>query len=107
MIENVVGPTSCAPSGICTTLERASTGAAVSCGDLDALGHQDWFLPAINELTVVASVAPLLSAFDDGFYWSSTEALLGTAVAGDVLAATGMQRNKAQAYPVRCVRRQP
>jgi hypothetical protein len=63
--------------GIDTASCATGTDAAVICADLFLNGFDDWFLPSIKELNLVRNVLYLkgFGNFDDGTYWSSTEAL--------------------------------
>jgi len=56
--------------------QRGETGkAAQRCNDMTFGGHNDWFLPSMNELDLIRKELKQGSfgAFKDGWYWSSSQ----------------------------------
>ena len=85
--------------------------AAEYCNGLNAHGHSDWYLPALDELNVLYTNRTAIGGFNisglffDGLYLSSSE--LGSTTAGSQLFNDGNQGglNKNEGLVVRCVRR--
>ena len=53
--------------------QGAGSYAAKLCHDLTVGGHNDWFLPSINELDKLYTNKVAIGGFADSFYWSSSE----------------------------------
>lgn len=53
--------------------------AAQICADFGSHGHDDWYLPAKNELNILYTNKDAIGAFTSGQYWSSTEISTGVA----------------------------
>ena len=85
--------------------------AASLCATSAVSGYSDWYLPAVNELSLVyANVASnAIGDFASGDYWSSTEYNVDPPffAGAEAFSAGGAQSydNKAIALGVRCVRR--
>ena len=47
--------------------------AAKLCGELDAFGYTDWYLPAREELDAIYQARDAVGGFGNQWYWSSTE----------------------------------
>lgn len=81
--------------------------AAQACADLNALGRDDWYLPASAELAVLRTNRMALGGLVSGEYWSSTDQQLQFAVAVNLLGSgsgtTAVFKDRLR--PVRCVRR--
>jgi hypothetical protein len=81
--------------------------AAQACADLNALGRDDWYLPASAELTVLRSNRMALGGLVSGEYWSSTDQQTQFAVAvnlsGSPPSTTAVFKDRLR--PVLCVRR--
>lgn len=79
--------------------------AASYCVGLAFGGHNDWYLPASDELVVLATNRTAIGGFANSAYWSSTEAASSIAVAVDMTNAGLQSRGKTDNYRARCVRR--
>lgn len=93
--------------GNTTTIASASgVAAAKVCHQLTAFGHEDWYLPAINELVAVFENMADPETFPNAQYWSSTEESASDAVALNF--ETGEIQNVAKNAQLgcRCVRKQ-
>jgi hypothetical protein len=77
--------------------------AAKHCYDLDAFGHDDWYLPAISELKAVCEGSATLS--DQTYYWSSTEYNGLDAYLVHTGGCDSIAQNKYKQYTFRCVRK--
>ena len=80
--------------------------AAEVCFNKIAHGHDDWYLPAYNELDPMENSGNYLSGIDPaGQYWSSSEASNNTARA--LVVSTGNSANRAKnvSVKIRCVRK--
>jgi hypothetical protein len=53
--------------------------AARICYDLDLNGYTDWYLPSKDELDLVYQNQALIGGFNNGIYWSSSQATSTTA----------------------------
>ena len=81
--------------------------AARACYDLEAHGHSDWFLPAKEELTMLALHADEIGGFDSDRYWSSTE-YMGHGAWSQRFAPghnAPLTAVKSETRAVRCIRR--
>lgn len=81
--------------------------AARHCGNLSEGGHNDWYLPSINELEVLAVNRAVIGGFGDN-YWSSTEASRTETMANDFWgppSGNSFPIAKNANYLVRCVRK--
>jgi hypothetical protein len=47
--------------------------AANYCHNLNEDGHTDWFLPAVNQLSLMQQQAYTSTLFPESIYWTSTE----------------------------------
>jgi hypothetical protein len=88
--------------------------AAQYCYDLIVHGHDDWYLPADNEVLELynnRNAGALNGTFDltgsdpDGFYLSSSEASDSLAALRDFSTGLGASNFKSDAHPLRCVRK--
>jgi len=81
--------------------------AALYCANLDAYGHDDWYLPAKDELATFYVHRIAIGGFDGGgtYYWSASEYNLN--LAWTLRFSDGSQNylNKNYARLVRCARR--
>ena len=83
------------------------------CVELSAHGHDDWYVPAVNELGVLRSNRNAgalngtfnISGFPDSFYWSSSEFADTRARGTDFNTGTISQPAKGADYNIRCVRK--
>ena len=82
--------------------------AAAVCSDATDFGYNDWYLPARNEMLVLATNKVAIGNFAlPNAYWSSTESgsLTATMVSVNTVSASAGY-GKWSAYNVRCVRQQ-
>lgn len=87
--------------------------AAQYCSDLNSHGHDDWYLPAQDELDVIyqnQNVGALNGTIDDsfdppGYYWTSSEYSLSLAIAIQMPVGAQVEDTKSFDYSVRCVRK--
>lgn len=82
--------------------------AALYCNSLIAHGHDDWYLPASGELTIIATnknLGLLSGTFDATYYVSSREWNAGSAAFVSFINTSTGPNTKSASYPVRCVRR--
>ena len=79
--------------------------AAVLCENLVAHGHNDWYLPAEDELDVLYDNRVAIGGFGTSRYWSSSE--LNGGFARNLLFSNGFQTSNFKSFTlaVRCVRR--
>lgn len=84
------------------------------CVELDAYGHDDWYVPAFNELEILYSrrnTGDFSGTFDlsgslSSIYWSSSESADTRARGRNFTSPSGISPAKATAdYSVRCVRK--
>lgn len=77
--------------------------AAQHCANSTANGHNDWYLPAANELDLMLNNHELIGNFSFGYIWSSSETNNGGAIFSRIGSApTALPKSNAQR--VRCVR---
>jgi len=90
-----------------------TSSAAEMCRSLNIGGHNDWYLPAINELESLLSVAPTIGQIIrdnlgdsvSGFpHWSSTEVVFSGAYGMDKTSTNPVLFNKADEWPIRAIR---
>ena len=80
--------------------------AAAVCANLNILGHNDWYLPSINELQAIHRNRTLFSGLLPALYWSSSEDALGhEAQLVDFSVGYSIYQPKNVMARVRCVRR--
>ncbi len=86
--------------------------AAQACVDLSSNGHNDWYLPAADELSVLIQNAAAIGNFLSGYtYWSSTEEAQNNIAAdyavqqADSSGSASSGGLKSYANRVRCVRK--
>tara|TARA_B100001173_G_C15925723_1_gene520498 strand:- start:204 stop:872 length:669 start_codon:yes stop_codon:yes gene_type:complete len=62
-------------NAIITAYGTGGNYAAKICDDLELNGYNDWFLPSIDELSLMCQnlYSVGLGSFTNGFYWSSTD----------------------------------
>ena len=78
----LLGATSTSDGRTNTDIIAAAAGdypCADICAALDAAGHDDWFMPSVNELGVLRNNRSAIGGFSGGSYWSSTEVSDSTA----------------------------
>jgi len=81
--------------------------AAARCQNLDVHGHEDWYLPATEELEILATNRSQIKGFGSN-YWASTESNRTQAIANDFSGAGAGNTfpvAKNANYFVRCVRK--
>lgn len=83
-----------------------SVSAAGVCHNLEAFGHNDWYLPAINELVAVYENMDDPESFPNTFYWSSTEESAQEAVALNFDSGEIENDAKNVQLGCRCIRKQ-
>lgn len=79
--------------------------AAEYCEGLSAHGKSDWYLPALNELSVLYTNRAAIGGFSSGLYWTSSER--SNEWARDINFSNGVQNyngKSAETTNVRCVR---
>jgi len=97
--------------GLGTTPSPAPYVAARHCDDLSAHGHDDWYLPAQDELDVLFDNRVAIGGFNvsgsfpAGSYWSSSERLDYIARSQRFSDGFQLNINKSHGLSVRCVRR--
>lgn len=85
--------------------------AAIYCNSLTANNHDDWYLPAIEELLVLGDNAAAIGNFDltgdwtDGYYWSSSESTNQAAWVSQLSTNFPHTRPKNIDFRIRCVRK--
>lgn len=80
--------------------------AAFFCSNLNAFGHTDWYLPAVDELMVFYDNKSAIGGFASGVYWSSTEGYhLSNAYRIDFSDGNNDQWNKNYSMQIRCARK--
>lgn len=80
--------------------------AAFFCSNLNAYGHTDWYLPAVDELLVFYDNEAAIGGFVSGEYWSSTEGYhLSNAYRVDFSSGNNDQWNKNYSMQIRCARK--
>ena len=96
------------PVGLQMQYETEGQTACKVCAELVALGYDDWYLPASEELRAMIADSTLSLR---KYYWSSTETTPGRALnSTDVTPRTGVkvivkiQNEKYYGLAVRCVR---
>lgn len=80
--------------------------AAKVCHELEAFGHNDWYLPAINELVAVYEHMENPETFPNIYYWSSTEESAEEAVALNFDSGEIESDAKNVQLGCRCIRKQ-
>lgn len=80
--------------------------AAKKCSELVAFNHQDWYLPAIDELEAVYNERDYIGNFGEGVYWSSTEADTSNAKAVDFVTGELILMDKYSQQRCRCIRKE-
>ncbi|MCP5299107.1 MAG: DUF1566 domain-containing protein [Chromatiaceae bacterium] len=78
--------------------------AAQLCADLNAHGHTDWYLPALDELHVLYANQGAIGGFTQLLYWSSTESSSNLAWRDRFNYVNQNANNKDDVYAVRCTR---
>lgn len=79
--------------------------AALLCYNLVAHGYSDWYLPARDELQVLATNYAAIGGFISANYWSSTEINNSNANVREFPGGASFTNGKTTTHPVRCVRR--
>lgn len=81
--------------------------AAQACADLTSNGHDDWYLPSLDELNVLYINRAAVGGFntDGNYYWSSTEHNNNTVRSQRFSDGVQNFSNKNNTFLVRCVRR--
>ncbi len=79
--------------------------AFVLCNDLNFGGHNDWYLPARDELNVLYTNEAAIGGFNTSvYYWSSSENNMGTARRQIFNSGSQATNWKYTAYAIRCAR---
>ena len=84
--------------------QGAGSYAAQLCNDLTEGGYNDWFLPSKDELHKLCINKLAIGAFDDYFYWSSSEKDAHSAWGQLFTDGTQFDHDKHLAFKVRAVR---
>ena len=84
--------------------------SAQACSTLGAFGHNDWYLPSTNELSVMLSNATAIGNFLSGYtYWSSSELGInnssGAYAMEQSIGNSAMGGLKSQSNRFRCIRK--
>jgi hypothetical protein len=79
--------------------------AAYLCDTLTAFGHNDWYLPAKDELNAMYQNKAIIGGFSSYSYWSSTESSIDSAWGQGFYGGNQGDLLKYDGYRVRCVRR--
>lgn len=79
--------------------------AAKKCHELVAFGHDDWYLPAIDELQYLYDNRNLWDSFGDFYYWSSTEVSADFAKAIHFGTGEVIELQKNSQSKCRCIRK--
>jgi hypothetical protein len=79
--------------------------AAYLCDTLTAFGHNDWYLPAKEELNALYLNKDAIGGFISKFYWSSTDDGIHSAWNQDFYGGYQDIDSKGNGRRVRCVRR--
>lgn len=89
-----------------TKVQGAGIYAASICENLELNGYSDWFLPSKDELNLLylQKAAGLIAAFDNNFYWSSTEDSYNGAWSQSFTSGANSSATKDGAYFVRAIR---
>jgi hypothetical protein len=78
--------------------------AKIACDNLNLNGHEDWYLPSVEELKLLHLKKSEIGTFTDNSYWSST--LTRTYKAWVIDFKTGDQAyGKGNGFHYRCVRK--
>lgn len=78
---------------------------AKKCADLVQDGHDDWYLPSLNEFKAIATLGDDLPGDFTGMYWTSTERAVGTAEYWYIHFASQYNNNKGYKYNCLCTRK--
>lgn len=95
-------------SGMTNTIDisvNSGVYAAIKCHELVAFGHDDWYLPAINELQYLYDNRNLWDNFGDFAYWSSTEVSADLAKAIHFGTGEVIELQKNSQSKCRCIRK--
>jgi len=79
--------------------------AADYCDGLSAHGHDDWYLPAQDELDVLYDNRGAIGGFSTGWYWSSSDMEMEEARVQRFSTGEQNSDHKDEYHRVRCVRR--
>lgn len=79
--------------------------AATLCNNLNAYGHNDWYLPSIEELKAIYNHRDKIGNLSSIYYWSSTEIEQWTAWIIDFETGEKAAYNKTSGMTIRPVRR--
>lgn len=78
--------------------------AAKLCADLSLGGYSDWYLPSSDELHKLFLSKALIGGFENGKYWSSTEATTNTAFRENMEIGVKGTDTRSSKFYVRAVR---
>jgi hypothetical protein len=76
--QNIIGTGLVNTEAIYVTCPQAGIAARI-CYDLDLNGYTDWYLPSKDELDLVYQNQAAIGGFNNGLYWSSSQATPTTA----------------------------
>lgn len=81
--------------------------AAQYCANLNAYGHDDWYLPALNESLVMLANQDDIRHFENRAYWTSLQTASRADTATIIIFPSGVygHQTRANLYNVRCVRK--
>ena len=78
--------------------------AAKLCSDFSLAGYTDWYLPSSDELHLLFLSKALIGGFENGNYWTSTEATTNTAFRENMEIGVKGTDTRSNKFYVRAVR---
>lgn len=93
-------------TSLIVSVQGVGSYAAYLCDTLNALGYDDWYLPALDELNAIFTNKEIINELNSIYYWSSTEYTNQYSMYQGFFGS-GIQsmQSKFNSYSVRCVRR--